>query len=824
MSEKDYQRVDTIDVGDSVADVSGPGSDATANTASAGLMVRWFVIPLAAILCAFQSIINIVAAHTAQQYPTSTLISVLGFGIMVLWLLMFNPAKLWAQKGWRGRLFLIGGIAMPILVLHGVGNGYLALSATLIRLATWGAGLIILANALVRARKVDGADWLHAISGVAEWVLIFAVTYTMVTAAGATWPAFIPLVIFTGVLVYSLFTWGRPPLGRAELMCMVAAMLVTAGISTFGLADQLVPLIPAPWNAEWNTPQRGWDKRILPYLNADLYITDTDVIREFREGLRKDSEDRPINEPPEGASTSEWMKFYSSVAVNLPWGQWLRPLSLWMVFVAGCYGIFFSLAYLLLDYWSKREKLIFPLAKLHEAVLPDESSSSWVPAIFRQPLFWLGFVISVAVLGYNAAAIANWMPLSKLNLGMSGNEFTLIVEGTGFAGLGGGPGLKWLFIFTAIGISFLLPLEISFSIWFYFILGRLLILAMVRMGYGQNFGDYPSDWLWIQNAVSAQGAGGIMLFSAICIYRCVREYFVLSKGRDGLERLKLMMPVVGLVAAIAVVTLWISWNNVPLFWAFIFTMFLTLLTVGLMRIVAEGGVFWYQSHSSFFHFYKMLGLGKFLSPYALAPLMPIYSVLFLDIKTFIAPNILNAAKLHQDVGGSRLKFHLIIAVSTLVSIVVAIVFSIVLAYSRGAQRMSNWFYSGGPRSMIETAASATTMPPQIEKATLGWFSFGAFWVALSMYVRKTVFWFPHPIGYIMLINPLTNELWFSFFVGWVFKKIVVKYGGKTTFEKIRLVMLGLIIGELVAIFICGAITILPTGVRLPGIDLNRYAP
>ena len=71
----------------------------------------------------------------------------------------------------------------------------------------------------------------------------------------------------------------------------------------------------------------------------------------------------------------------------------------------------------------------------------------------------------------------------------------------------------------------------------------------------------------------------------------------------------------------------------------------------------------------------------------------------------------------------------------------------------------------------------------------------------SRALRRALFWFPHPIGYIMLVNPLMARLWFSFFFGWICKKLVVKYGGKATFDSVRLVFIGHIVGELVAIFV-----------------------
>ena len=61
-------------------------------------------------------------------------------------------------------------------------------------------------------------------------------------------------------------------LGRAELVAIFAAMLVTSGISTFGLTAQLVPMVGTPWNPEWNTPQRGWSRQVLPKLRRELYL------------------------------------------------------------------------------------------------------------------------------------------------------------------------------------------------------------------------------------------------------------------------------------------------------------------------------------------------------------------------------------------------------------------------------------------------------------------------------------------------------------------------------------------------------------------------
>lgn len=658
------------------------------------------------------------------------------------------------------------------------------------------------------------------------FVAVLSTIITSITSAKLTTPmtsTLIPVIAF-GVLMLCvlvvnpllrLIGGGRlmRQLSRAELVCIFAALAVTSGIGTFGLVDQLIPIIPGPFNPDWATPQSGWEDQYLPYLNKQLYITDAEMIRDYREGITQlPAQDEPM---------AKHLEAYRETIGRIPWGAWIGPLSRWMVFVFGCYGVFYCLAYVVLPYWSGREKLIFPLAKLPEALLPEEGDNGWLPSILRSPLFWMGFALSFLLLSYNGAANGDIIPLSPVKLGINANAFGGIVGDSVFAGLSGGArGMRWLIFFTAIGIAYLLPLNISFSIWFYFLVGRGLLLVMVWMGYGQRYSDFPDEWIWAQHASSAMGAGGFLLFSAVLLYRCVREYFVLCRKVAPARRLRMLTPVIGLAVCMGIVTVFIAMNGVPLLWAAVFTLFITLITLGLMRMTAEGGVFWYQVHASFFHFFKMAALGKFVSTKILAPLMPIYGVFFLDVKTFIAPNIVNAAKMHEDVGGSRLKYHLTVILSVVLSVAAGLITAICIAYIFGANVMSNWFYTSYPKYISEKAAAATTMTPDVDGALIGWWSFGAAWTALSLFLRQSMFWFPHPIGFVMLINPLMNSMWFSFFIGWVVKKLVVTYGGKQTFDVVRKPMIGLILGELIAVLIWIIFGVIE-GTNY-GVTLNRY--
>jgi hypothetical protein len=275
------------------------------------------------------------------------------------------------------------------------------------------------------------------------------------------------------------------------------------------------------------------------------------------------------------------------------------------------------------------------------------------------------------------------------------------------------------------------------------------------------------------------------------------------------------------VVSLVVVILWMRWNHLSLLWATLFVLTTTLLTVGLMRIVAEGGIYWFQAHTSFFHIYRAFGVGKLLPPVLVGPLLPIYWTLFLDVKTFMAPTLLNAAEMRREAGAGRAKFHLNIVLCILVTVVFSLGFAIYLAHIRGGQKMEDWFYNTGLKDyLLDFSYRVSTSEPALEPTTASWYGLGAVWTVVSILARRTLFWFPHPIGYVMLINPLTAQIWFSFFIGWACKRVVVKYGGKATFDKVRAAFIGLIMGELMAVALWSIVSVV-IDKRIP-ITLNVY--
>ena len=113
----------------------------------------------------------------------------------------------------------------------------------------------------------------------------------------------------------------------------------------------------------------------------------------------------------------------------------------------------------------------------------------------------------------------------------------------------------------------------------------------------------------------------------------------------------------------------------------------------------------------------------------------------------------------------------------------------------------------------------TKTPPAATPAETGWLCAGAVLMGLLLYFRQFFFWLPHPIGLIMLVNPIMSVYWFSILIGWLAKYVVTKYGNKDAYTHMRNLFIGLILGELLLVVVSMVLSVW-MGKDL-GISLNR---
>ena len=517
---------------------------------------------------------------------------------------------------------------------------------------------------------------------------------------------------------------------------------------------------------------------------------------------------------------ASWRRF---LVGDIPWRQWLKPTALWFLVVGLAYAVLMSFNVLIFRQWAYNERLVYPLAELPETMAGLENETSLIPPVFKSGLFWVGFAISAGFLGWNFFVATNIVPgLTALDFS---NTWTPHIGGSALEGLI--PNAKSTVFFTLIGVTFLIPAKISFSLWFFTLLYMVQLLVLVWCGYGVNENSFPSEWWYTLNFRTAEGGGALMVFAVVVLYKC-RRYLFCSLRPASVGELELperrelrISSFIFLFGSLGLVMILWQGLGANVYYTLLTYFVIIVITIGLVRAVAEGGILGFQAWVSPFHFIRTLvGMDKaWTSPSLFAPLMVFYSVIMLDLKTFIAPAMANAIKIRDDAGMKRGRFHLAIILALVSATVTAVGVHIMMAYSRGGDSMNGWFYTGFPRGLFNQISAMTKNTPVDNTGARLWFLFGVLLMIALLYFRQSIFWLPHPIGLIMLVNPLMRTYWFSILLGWIAKNLVTKYGNKDTYRYSRRFFIGLIFGEL-AIVVLAAITSYMLRISI-SIDLNR---
>ncbi|MFH1732585.1 MAG: OPT/YSL family transporter [Planctomycetota bacterium] len=508
---------------------------------------------------------------------------------------------------------------------------------------------------------------------------------------------------------------------------------------------------------------------------------------------------------------------------DVPWSQWLRPLGLWALIIGLTYLVFMTLNVLIFRQWAHNERLIYPLARLPELLAgTDGAGDGLIPPIFRSGAFWTGFAFAGVIMGWNMICQMGLISgVSAITLDIWWGPY---VQNSAFAPLGG---TKFGIFFTMIGLAFLIPARISFSLWFFWIFFMVQVLLLCWLGYGPHGGLFQRDWYTAMDLLMAQAGGALMVFAAVVLYKC-RRYILcflmpgIVRDLEAAERAELRISSflfifgsIGLVWALSAGLGANVYYTIACYCVFV------AIAIGLTRAVTEGGILGFQIFISPFHFIRTIfGLNRsWTSPELFAPLFIYNAIMFQDMKTFIVPAMANGLKIGSDMKMKRLRFHVSIFLCIVVAALVAVGAHLVLAYDTGADRMNRWFHSDAPLQTFSSVGSIVQTKPYDTTAECWWLLFGAVLMAALLFSRRHCFWLPHPIGLIMLANTLMGVYWFSIFLGWAAKSLVAKYGGRGTYEKMRGAFIGLIVGE---IFIVVLAMILAYSLGLySNITLNR---
>ncbi|NKB66333.1 MAG: hypothetical protein GKR89_04680 [Candidatus Latescibacteria bacterium] len=605
---------------------------------------------------------------------------------------------------------------------------------------------------------LTGALLVGAISLLSPWAILI-VKGSQLTSNAIPIIAVLFLFLLTLVAMPLLRLLGRNfAYSRAELIVVYAMMLVGSVVVTTGFTGSFLSVITGA--SYYATPENNWSELFVEYLPQWLVPADPTAIRLFYEGLPKDA---PV-----------------------PWAAWFRPLVAWTAFILIFYWVIFCLGSLLRGQWVENERLLYPLTRLPLAML-EEPEEGILTRLFKNRLMWIGFAVPLILHSWNS-------------LNYYHDAFQPIALTGSVSMLQGLIGIPFRVNLPVMGLAYLMALNVSFSIWFFFLFFTIQRVIFARLGLTIGGGD-----IWTSGGgsipVSHQQAGGMLVLALFVLWTArghLRRLWNLARQgqRAPGEILSPRLAILGLGTGIALMLAWLTGNGLSFYVALLLVAGALLVFIGLSRIVCESGVPGCQTPMA-----PQAFITRGFGPEVLG----LQNMTGLGLSTVwmgeTAANMMNAV-MHSlkltstgDRPARRLPLALLIAI--VVGLAGSIWFTMTLAYTYGGVNLHGWYFVGAPRWPFTYMASVYNAPEPTFMPRATFTGIGALIMGGLLFLRQRFVWWPlHPLGFpVAATYTIVSYGWFAIFMAWLFKAAILRYGGVRTYRTLMPFFLGLILGE-----------------------------
>jgi hypothetical protein len=138
----------------------------------------------------------------------------------------------------------------------------------------------------------------------------------------------------------------------------------------------------------------------------------------------------------------------------------------------------------------------------------------------------------------------------------------------------------------------------------------------------------------------------------------------------------------------------------------------------------------------------------------------------------------------------------VIAIAVFVGLLVSYYSYFNVTYHYGGVNLEHYCYVSASQKFFRESASAIQYPTNTNFLELFLILAGVGFMGLMLFMRYRFIWWPlHPAGYLMHLTWIAGVIWFSFFIGWLMKYFVLKFGSVGEYRRLRPIFLGSVIGE-----------------------------
>jgi hypothetical protein len=587
---------------------------------------------------------------------------------------------------------------------------------------------------------------------------------------------FMWLTIFTAVLRW-IFK-GRNLLTGKELLVTWSLMVLLSGIAWTGLARTFFINITAPYH--FASIENRWEEVLHPLLPQSWYPQSQEAITELYNGLS-------------GGRQMGWLE----VLGNIPWDAWLMPLLGWAGFVLLCYIVIACVVSLLSKQGLYNERINFPLLRV-PLLMQEAIDNNELGRFFANRFLLAGLLIPVGLHLINGLNFYNPSIPSIPTLILAGKYFPKHGFFSGFYKLK-------IYIYPAfIGFAFLTSKQISFSFWLFYIAGALLIGVLYFLGLnipaaalGITFG--PT----IARPEEMQMVGAYLVFFVFLAW--LARFHLLDTLQKGFgikkdanveqEWLSTRMAFWGAVGGGLAIVLWCHYFGLPFLFSFLVVGAFFLFTLVATRVICQGGIAYFTLTAAPLDGVMAFFGTKFLSGVGLVVAGVVQKLLFVDLRESLMPSLLHTRKITDKATNNR-RIFTVILLTLIAGIVLSFLAMLALSYKFGVRELGLDWATRTTVAVYNDINSLVESPAEPSQWVTIFTLAGAFVMLVLVICYHRFYWWPiHPIGYLTAYSSALRILWFSFFIGWLFNALCMRYGGVVLFKKLRNFFVGLIIGD-----------------------------
>ncbi|MBM3239633.1 hypothetical protein FJZ31_25375 [Candidatus Poribacteria bacterium] len=607
------------------------------------------------------------------------------------------------------------------------------------------------------------------------WILMASEVWhsTQLTIATLFFNAVFTLLVL--VIINSVIRRIAPrfALSQADLFTIYTMIVMLTTISGHTMMGYLLPAIEHPfWFA---SPENEWEQLFGTYLPKWLTVHDRDVLAGYFQGE-------------------------SSFYIGRNLRAWLPPMLSWSLFIIVLWTVLMLLSVVLRKQWMENERLSYPIVQLPLAMATEPAK------FFKNGWMWAGFAIVGIIDIWNGIGfIFPSVPMLQVKNHFVGQFSTRPWNAMG--------GIYISFYPFVIGLMFFTPLDLSFSCWFFYIVGMLQHVFASAVGWQDIYFYEQSIGAWIAFGLIPIWLGRKyfwQILRKIVIVGARRQEGKTARRQEGKgARLKLAntlddstepvpyrLAVFGIFVGMIILAFFWMQAGMSLWVILLYFILYFPMVLGITRSRAEIGT---PEHTLIYvdpgrTLVTTLGTRR-LGPVNLA----MFTLLYPLNRCYRAnpmPSQLEGFRIAERAGidNRQIMFGMLLAI--VVGVLATFWIYLHVLYQMGAAgKARGWIVYMGWET-YNRLQSWLVHPRTPNYSEMSGICGGFLFTIILMIMKSRFLWWPlHPGGYVLTTGAGLGRSWFAVFISWVLKAIILKYGGAKLYRKAAPFFFGLILGD-----------------------------